>query len=309
MTKTWPFHFSKSWRMVLLWAMIPCVGFSQQKPQFTQYMFNLLAINPAYAGADDVLSLTFIDRHQWLGVENAPTTQTFSGHTLLRKKHIGIGLAIFNDKIGVYQDLKAISSYAYHIQTGSNSYLSLGLQAGIHYSRANYTSLQGNLIDPHLTNSLNDTYFDFGFGIYYRTPRFHIGVSAPEFNPKKITLNDNTIIQLGNTNYFLFTKYRFSLSENWDIEPSTLIKYLPSIPLSYDFNLNFIYRKVLSTGISYRANESMDFLIKAQVTRQLQFGYAYDYPISFLSKLSNGSHEFMVNYAFRFVRNNVDSPR
>jgi type IX secretion system PorP/SprF family membrane protein len=293
----------------LLFGGMPSIGFSQQKPQFTQYMFNILAINPAYAGAEDALSITFIDRHQWLGVENAPTTQTLSAHSLVRKKHIGLGLSIFNDKIGVYTDLKAITNYAYHVRIGNDSYLSMGIQAGIHNNRANYSSLQGSSLDPRLVNSINETYFDFGFGIYLRSPRFHIGISAPEFIPKKISLNDTLKIQLGSTNYFLFSKYRFPISENWDLEPSTLLKYLPGIPVSYDLNLNLIYRKVLTTGLSYRGSESLDFLLRAQVTRQLQFGYAYDYPISTSSKLSNGSHEIMVNYVFKYMRKNIDSPR
>jgi type IX secretion system PorP/SprF family membrane protein len=309
MIKTLPPSFTKLLFVLLLLGFRPCICFSQQKPQFTQYMFNILAINPAYAGAEDALSVTFIDRHQWVGVENAPTTQTLSAHTLVKKKHIGLGVSIFNDKIGVYTDLKAITNYAYHVKTGNDSYFSMGIQAGIHNNRANYSSLQSNSIDPRLINSINETYFDFGFGIYYRSPRFHVGISAPEFIPKKITLNDTLKIQIGNTNYFLFSKYRFPISDNWELEPSTLLKYLPGVPLSYDFNLSFIYRKVLTTGLSYRGNESLDFLLRAQVTRQLQFGYAYDYPISTSSKLSSGSHELMVNYIFKYMRKNIDSPR
>jgi type IX secretion system PorP/SprF family membrane protein len=295
--------------ITLIIVLTPEKTFAQQKPQFTQYMFNMLAINPAYAGAEEALSMTFINRHQWVGVENAPVTQTLSAHTLVRKKHFGLGIAVVNDKIGVYTDLKALTNYAYHIKMGKDSYLSMGVQAGIHNNRANYTSLLDKTVDPNLVNALNETYFDFGFGIYFRSPRFHIGISAPEFVPKKISLSDSVNIQLGNTNYFLFSKYRFSLSESWEVEPSTLIKYLPNLLLSYDINVNFVYRKVLTSGLSYRGNESIDFLLKAQVTRQLQFGYAYDYPISLSSRFSNGSHEFMVNYVFKYVRKNISSPR
>ncbi|MFM9840097.1 MAG: type IX secretion system membrane protein PorP/SprF [Cyclobacteriaceae bacterium] len=282
---------------------------SQQKPQFTQYMFNSLVINPAYAGADEALSLTFIDRHQWVGVENAPTTQTLSAHTLVRKKNIGLGLSIINDKIGVYQNLNALASFAYHIQTGLDSYLSAGIQAGFNNNRANYLSLQGNTIDPNLTNSINETYFDFGFGVYFRSPRFHIGISSPQFVPKQIAFDKGGTIQLGGTNYFLFSKYKVSLSDSWELEPSTLVKYITALPLSYDVNLNFIYRRILTSGFSYRVNESIDFLLRAQVTPQLQFGYAYDYPISNTTRISSGSHELMVNYVFKYIRKNVSSPR
>lgn len=286
-------------------------SFSQQKPQFTQYMFNTLVINPAYAGADEALSLTFIDRHQWVGIENAPTTQTLSAHTLVRKKNVGLGLSVINDKIGVYQNLNALAAFAYHIQTGRDSYLSMGLQAGFNNNRANYLSLQspGGPIDPNLANSINETYFDFGFGLYFRSPRFHIGLSSPQFVPKQVALDPAVNIQIGGTHYFLFSKYRMSFSANWDLEPSTLVKYIPALPLSYDANLNFVYRRVLTTGFSYRVNESVDFLLRAQVTPQLQFGYAYDHPIATATRLSSGSHELMVNYLFKYIRKNVSSPR
>jgi type IX secretion system PorP/SprF family membrane protein len=295
--------------VLILQGFVIREGLSQQKPQFTQYMFNSLVINPAYAGADEALSLTFIDRHQWLGVENAPSTQTLSAHTLVRKKKIGLGLSIINDKIGVYQNLNALSSFAYHIQTGLDSYLSMGLQAGFNNNRANYTSLLGNSNDPNLVNSINETYFDFGFGIYFRSPRFHIGLSSPQFVPKQIAFDKNTTIQVGSSNYFLFSKYRISLSNSWELEPSTLIKYVPILPLSYDFNINFVYRRILSSGFSYRGNESLDFLLKVQLTTQLQFGYSYDYAINNVARLNSGSHELMVNYVFKYIRKNVASPR
>ncbi|MBS1556020.1 MAG: type IX secretion system membrane protein PorP/SprF [Bacteroidetes bacterium] len=282
---------------------------AQQKPQFTQYMFNGLVINPAYAGADEALSLTLIDRHQWVGVENAPTTQTLAAHTLVRKKKVGVGLSVINDKIGVYQNINALGSFAYHIQTGKDSYLSMGLQAGFNNNRANYLSLQGNSNDPNLASSINETYFDFGFGIYFRSPRFHMGLSSPQFVPKQIVVDQSANLKIGDTHYFLFSKYRIPLSHNWDLEPSTLVKYVPALPLSYDVNLNLIYRRILTTGFSYRGNESVDFLLRAQVSPQLQFGYAYDYPIGPTTKLGSGSHELMVNYVFKYIRKNVSSPR
>lgn len=284
-------------------------GISQQKPQFTQYMFNSLVINPAYAGADEALSLTFIDRHQWVGVENAPTTQTLSAHTFVKKKKVGLGISIINDKIGVYQNLNALGSFAYHIQTGKDSYLSMGLQAGFNNNRANYLSLQGNSNDPNLANSINETYFDFGFGLYFRSPRFHIGISSPQFVPKQVSLDRVANIQIGGTTYFLFSKYRACLNANVEIEPSALVKFISTLPVSYDVNLNFIYRRIITTGLSYRANESIDFLLKVQLTAQLQFGYAYDHPIANATRISTGSHEVMLNYVFKYVRKNVSSPR
>jgi type IX secretion system PorP/SprF family membrane protein len=284
---------------------------AQQKMQYTQYMFNGLLLNPAYAGADDALSLTFINRNQWTKVENAPTTQTLTGHTLFKKKHIGLGLSIINDKLGVHKNLSAVTHYAYHLKTGVGSFLSFGIQAGVNNRKSDYASLVGyNSTDPKLYNPfITHTSLDFGAGLYFRSPKLHAGISAPELIPERITVNDSISIRLSKSNYFVFARYRIPVNDNIAIEPSVLFKYLHNVPLSFDINANMIYRKVLTMGLSYRKKESIDFLLKAQVTPQLQFGYSYDQSIGALSQLSNGSHEVMINYLFRFVEKNVTSPR
>ncbi len=304
-------HIKLFFLITLLVVVLVRHSYAQQKVQFTQYMFNGLVINPAYAGADESLSLTFIQRSQWTGVENAPNTQTLSGHTLFKKKQVGLGITLVNDRIGVHRNINALTSYAYHIRVGEKSYLSMGLQAGIKSFKSDYASLAssaGN--DPGLNSLvLSKTYFDFAAGIYYRSPRFHLGISAPELIPQSFNVNDTLSIRLSKANFFLFSKYSIPISENYDLDPSVLIKYLDGVPLSYDINLSMTYRKVLSLGFSYRKKESVDFIMKAQVTKQLQIGYAYDYPIGVVSQLTNGSHELMVNYLFRYVQKNVTSPR
>jgi type IX secretion system PorP/SprF family membrane protein len=284
--------------------------FAQQKVQFTQYMFNNLVINPAYAGAEEALSLTFIQRSQWTGIENAPSTQTLSAHTLFMKRNMGLGLTVINDRIGVHKNLNTLVNYAYHLKTGEHSFVSMGLQAGIHYRKSDYASLAGSSYDPKLFNPvISHVVFDFGMGLYFRSPRFHAGISVPGIIPENLTVNDSVSIALNRSTILLFSKYRIPLNEAVDAEPSFLIKYMAGVPVSYDINLNMVFRKVLTTGLSYRKDESVDFLLKAQVTPQLQFGYAYDYPIGEIATLSNGSHEIVVHYLFRYVQKNVSSPR
>jgi type IX secretion system PorP/SprF family membrane protein len=296
---------------VLLMVVPACDSLAQQKVQFSQYMFNNVVINPAYTGADEALSLTFIHRSQWTGVEKSPKTQTLSAHTLFMEKHMGLGLTLINDQIGVHKNLDAMANYAYHLKTGDQSYLSMGLQAGVHNRRSDYASLIGGANnDPKLFNSMiSHTFIDFGMGVYFRSPRFHWGVSAPELIPERITVNDTLSLQMSKVNLFIFSRYRIPLNENTDLEPSTLIKYMAGVPVSFDLNMNFVFRKVLTLGLSYRKRESVDFLLKCQLTPQLQFGYAYDYPVGEISRLSRASHEVMVNYLFRYVKSNVRSPR
>lgn len=283
---------------------------AQQRVQFTQYMFNGLVINPAYAGAEEALSLTFIQRKQWSKIEGSPSTQSFSGHSLFKKKQLGLGGMIINDKIGVHRNITALASMAYHLKVGELSYLSMGVQAGIHSKKSNYGSLAGNITDPKLYDaSVSYTAFDMGMGLYFRSPRLHVGISAPELLPESFSLNDTTSVRLSNVNFFVFSKYRITVSDHIDVEPSVLLKYLKGIPLSYDINFNLIYRKVLTLGLSYRKKESIDFMLKAQLTPQLQFGYSYDFAIGEVSRLSNGSHELMLNYVFKYTQSKVISPR
>jgi len=284
---------------------------AQQKVQFTQYMFNGLVLNPAYAGVDEALNLTFIQRKQWSGIEGSPSTQTLSAHTLFKKKHLGMGFSIVNDKIGVHRNLSVLTSYAYHLKVAEKSYLSVGLQAGVRSSKSNYGLVMSNTTtDPKLTNApISYASLDLGMGLYFRSPRLHVGLSAPEFLPDRFMLNDTTAVEISNANFLLFSKYIIPINENWDFEPSVLLKYHKGTPLSYDLNLNTIYRKVLTLGLSYRKNESIDFMLKGQITPQLQFGYSYDYPFGEVSKMSSGSHELMLNYVFRYAQKKMISPR
>ncbi len=284
--------------------------FAQQKVQFTQYMFNGLIINPAYAGVDEALSVTFIGRSQWTGIENAPSTQTLSAHTLFRKKQVGLGLTFVNDRIGIHKNINALTSYAYHIRVSEKSYLSMGLQAGIKTFRSDYGSLANAANDPSLNNIvLSKTYFDFAAGIFYRSPRFQLGISAPELIPQQFNINDTLSIQLNRVNFFGFSRYKIPVGQNYALEPSVLIKYLNGVPLSFDINAMMTYRNALSLGLSYRKKESIDFMLRAKVTPQLQFGYAYDHPIGEVKQISNGSHELMINYLFKYIEKKATSPR
>jgi type IX secretion system PorP/SprF family membrane protein len=297
--------------VILLVLLFAVQSTAQQKAQFTQYMFNGLVINPAYAGADEALSLTFIQRKQWAGIQNSPSTQSLLAHTLFKKKQTGLGFILINDKLGVHKNLNVLANYAYHLKVGEKSYLSMGVQAGLHNRKSDYASLMANSgTDPKLYNAaISNTSFDFGMGLYYRSPRLHVGISAPELIPETITLNDTLSIQLSKVNYFLFTKYLFVVNENINVEPSVLIKYLSGVPVSFDLNMNMIYRKVVTFGLSYRKSESIDFMLKGQITPQLQFGYSYDHSIGRVSNVSNGSHELMIQYIFKYVERNVTSPR
>ena len=282
---------------------------AQAKAQFTQYMFNGLILNPAYAGSDEALSLTFLNRSQWGAVPGAPVTQTLSAHTLVHKKRLGLGIYFMNDKIGAHKNQDLMGSVAYHLQVSTKATLSMGIQAGLNVRKSDYSSLMSNQTpDPRLQNSnFSQTYLNLGLGVFYRSPKWTVGLSVPQLMPERFT-EDTLSITWQKANYLLFSKYHIDLTSSLALEPVILFKYHAGSPLSYDINACLIIKKVLTMGLSYRKNESVDFLLKAQLTPQLQFGYSYDYGIGQFAR-DSGSHEIMINYVFRFTQDAIVSPR
>jgi type IX secretion system PorP/SprF family membrane protein len=282
---------------------------AQQKVQFTQYMFNELIVNPAFAGNDGALSATFVNRSQWVSVEGAPVTQTFSAHTFFSEKKIGAGLSFINDKIGVHKTQNINGDLSYRLVFSRTNFLSFGLRAGLSVRKSDYASIAGNSIDPLVSGAgFTHTSFTMGAGLYYRSQKFNLGISAPDLIPERISVSDTTSIQWRKAQYFLFARYLLTLNSSIDIAPSILIKYMNGLPISYDITASIIVKKVLTMGLSYRKKESLAFLLKAKLTPQLEIGYAYDFGIGKVASSSSGSHEAMLNYVFRYKKNIV-SPR
>ncbi|HMJ70253.1 MAG TPA: type IX secretion system membrane protein PorP/SprF [Cyclobacteriaceae bacterium] len=294
--------------MLITGWLLSMSSFGQQGPQFTQYMFNNLVINPAYAGADEHPSITIVARDQWSGLENAPSTQSFAAHTLVAKR-VGLGLTVVHDRIGVHKNTTATANYAYHLRAGKNAFFSMGLQAGVVNFRSDYPSLAGNSNDPLLSRYVKDTKLNLGAGIYFRSPRLDAGFSLPGLLSRKIQVNDTVLVKFRNADVLGYLRYRIPLNPNFTLEPSALVKYFPSLPVSFDANCMIIYKEVISGGLSYRNNESVDMIIKLQLTPKLQVGYGYDYPVGDGTILTSASHELMLHYVFRKNIRNVASPR
>ena len=285
----------------------------QQIGQYTQYFSNELILNPAFAGAHEALSLTAVHRSQWTGLDGAPSTQTLSAHSLIRNKHIGLGASVINDKIGIHRNLTFNTSYAYHMQVKTDAYLSFGLQLGVNHKQSDFGSVAGqvqNLNDPSISAfSETTTAIEMGTGLYYRDPKLHLGLSAPKLFSGKTRLNDSLSLDLNRPHYFLYGRYRVPINRNLKIQPGMLVKYLPGVPVSFDFHFAAIFNEVLLTGISYRSFESIDLALQAKVTPQLKVGYNFDYPIGKVGELSHSSHEIMLNYLFKFSRYKIKRPR
>lgn len=305
--KNIPDFFFNAMRAMLL-TMASLTVYGQQGPQFTQFMFNNLAINPAFAGVDEALSMTAVSRTQWSGIESAPVTTSFSAHGLVLDR-VGLGLTVIDDRIGVHAITSVTGNYAYHIKAGRSSYISMGVQGGVTRFVSDYPSIAGNSNDPKLANYINQTRPDIGAGVYFRSPRLDVGLSALGLLTRRMALNNTVSTKLQNADFLAYMRYRMKLSKTLTLEPAVLIKYFPGLLPSFDVNGSLVYRNVLTAGLSYRSNESVDLLFKLQLTTRLQLGYAYDHPLKSKTSLNRASHEVMLNYVFRKVHNNVAAPR
>ena len=287
-------------------------GWAQQEAMFTQYMFNGLALNPAYAGSHESLSATLLFRDQWTGLPQAPSTQTFAVHSPIRNAKIALGLQVIHDKLAIFEQYGVNGSYAYRIFTGKGT-LSLGLQFGFTSYHADLSDLiPQDPTDPVFQSNVSKTMPNFGAGIYYYTDRFYVGLSAPQLVTN--SLSDDIVEIDGDArqdrHYFLTVGHMFELSHNVKLKPNVLIKAVEGAPIQMDLNANVLFSDVLWLGVSWRSLSDFDALIELQITDQLLLGYSYDFASTTdLSRVNSGSHELMLNYRFRYAKNKVITPR
>jgi type IX secretion system PorP/SprF family membrane protein len=287
---------------------------AQQDPMFTQYMFNTLAINPAYAGSRNVVSATALVRSQWTGIEGAPKTGTFTIDAPIMDKRFGIGLRLLTDKLGVTQTNTAAASLAYRIRLDEGS-LSFGLQGNVSQYRADLTSValgSASSYDPAFAYNVNKTLFNFGTGAYYNTDKFYIGLSAQDLIPNTLSESNasgNRLAGKQSLHVFLSSGYVFPVAEDLNLKPSFLLKYVHGAPIEGDINGTLWIKDVIGIGAQYRTSSDVAGLLEIQATPQIRIGYSYDRSITRLQNFNSGSHEIMLRYEFGFERGKIISPR
>ena len=277
-------------------------------------MLDPLLINPAYAGADDALSLTMAHRNQWTGVQGAPKTTTLSGHTLFKNEHTGLGMNLVVDEINIHSNVSFSGIYSYRIKTGDKSYLSLGLNAGLNYHKSDYNALLVNINDPNDPNirfdKRSESAFQFGTGLFYKSPKFELGASAPILYSSNMNKNtEDSELPSALPHYFIFAKYKIKLSHGFGLNPSILLKKKSDWPMAYDINLEAEIKHALMVAVSYRSFETLSTIVQVRILPQLTFGYSYDIPLEDLQSRNFNSHEIMLNYIFKYKENSSVSPR
>ena len=287
-------------------------AFSQLLPVLDQYWLNGLAINPAYAGSQEALSIGLDARTQWVGFEGAPKTFTFSLHSPLRNKRIALGILVMNDRIGSRNETGFMFNYAYRIGIGAGK-LSFGLAAGLSHLSTNMDMVR--YTDPGdgvILNSQDKALLpEFSFGVYYYSEKYYVGFSMPTF--LKHPLNEaNGKYKISfdplATNYLLTAGYLFKLSDNFKLLPSMLFQTNPANQTQLDLNCSVIFQEKVWLGTSFRTNSSMSVLFQFQASKQFRIAYSYGFEFSELSNYQKGSHEVMLIYNFKY-KLDVFSPR
>ncbi len=285
---------------------------AQQLPLFSEYMFNTLEINPAYAGSRDALSITTMFRKMYTGFKTAPQSAFFAADMPIPGKRVGIGLKLLDDRDVITKTLGAQGVYSFKIPTGDYSNLSFGLQAGVYNFRTDFTKV--DVIDPNdpsFSQNVNSLNLNFGTGVFFNSETFYVGLSSPNLirNNFNAEFNTGAFSQLKQQMHVYFNSgYLFTLNNDFRIKPSFLVRGVVGSPISYDINTNFWIADILGLGVSYRNKSAIVGIIDLKLLKELHFGYAYDHSISEFNLISKGSHEVILRYEFSFKRMAI-SPR
>lgn len=288
--------------------------FAQTEPMYSQYMYNMLGVNPAYAGNREALSLNFFQRNQWLGIKGAPKTTSLSMDQSIKDGKMGWGLQVYDDELGIEAATGFNGMLSTRIKVSEKGILSGGLSFGM----MNY---RNNLIDVNNRNDPNDQSFirsdnqwnpSIGMGVYYNTDRFYAGVSTPNILKSRLASyeNMNTSIQKSD-DFHLFANagYVFDLNEEVKLKPSTMVKMVSGAPIQADINMNIWLKDILGFGGSYRTGDAFVGMVELQATSNLRFGYAYDMPFNPLKYFTKGSHELMLRYEIGNFKTKIKSTR
>lgn len=288
---------------------------AQIEAQFTQYMFNETFINPAYVGSHESISATLLYRNQWVGIEGAPKTQTFSIHAPLKNRHIGVGISAMNEEIGISHQLSVHAYFAYRILYPYSA-LSFGLGGGFSNQEERFsevkTIIQG---DQQFMVDVNKKFMpNSSFGIYYYNKRFYAGISIPRLMENKIIISSANSVVENKVNYKLWhynlaSGYVFDLKEDLKFKPSIFIKLVQNAPVEIDVNANFIIHDLLWLGAGYRSGDAVAALFGLQLRKNILLGYSYDYTLTPLKTYNSGTHEISLRYNFGYNKKLVISTR
>lgn len=289
--------------LIGLFLLVVIHANAQQSPIYSHFMFNRLAINPAYAGSQDQLNITALHRRQWENFDGAPTTSSLSAHTYLKEKNIGIGLLASNDQVGIHTDNRLYLVYAYKIKTKMGT-LSMGLQGGFSRLSSDFNKLNlKSEKDALMTGFRNDFNPNFGSGVYFSNQKFFAGFSIPYMLNNKLSNAEEALSQAKESRYYLLsTGVVLDINREIKVVPSALFRVQEGNAVGVDINANVVLSDILTIGATYRTEYAASVLMGLKMSENLSMGYAYDLNTSDIGKYSDGTHEFMLNYRIPYSK-------
>lgn len=287
----------------LVFLLLSFGAFAQQDIQHTQFMFNKMQFNPAYAGTKTTFNLSVLYRKQWVGIDRAPQTATFNADGVVFKKRIGLGLTVSYDEVGFTNRVSAETNYSYIIRFKQDYFLSLGIRASVHYTQIRWD--QADLIDNFDASipqsAVSRVLPNFGAGAYFQGRHFYVGFSVPHIfrNQGDFSIKFNGVVEPEFTQHFYFMGgFMFDLVKNVQIQQNFLLKYALNAPPAIDINLSFIFFQKVLVGVTYRIGDSIDAIVQWQITPQIRIALAYDFTITDLQRYNAGSIEAMIGCSF-----------
>jgi type IX secretion system PorP/SprF family membrane protein len=296
-----------------VWLMLFVViaANAQQDPGYTQYMYNTMSVNSAYAGSTGTLEATLLHRSQWTGIDGAPTTQSFTIDAPMANEKVGLGFSAINDKLGPSNELYLEGNFSYTISLAYDKKLAFGLKAGARMLNVDWT--KGRYYDPMdaLLNSNIENKFkpSIGAGLYLYSEKWYVGASVPSFLRGDYYDDVKEAVLSERLHYYLIAGYVFDLSENLKFKPAVLGKLVSGAPITVDLSANFLIQEKLTLGAAYRFDDSVSALAGFQISKSFYAGYAYDYTVSGLQKYNDGTHEIILRYQMPKKALQIKSPR
>jgi type IX secretion system PorP/SprF family membrane protein len=295
---------------LIIILLVGLTATAQQDPQYTQYMYNMNIINPAYAGSTGTTSIGALYRSQWVGLEGAPSTGTISLHSPVGKR-VGLGLSFINNKIGPIEETNAYADFSYTLPISEATKLAFGLKAGATFHNIGTANLAvSDPGDGFFAQNVNEVTPNIGVGAYYYKPnKYYLSASLPNMlNSVHLDVNGN---KYGSEvrHFFAAAGYVFNLSENFKLKPHAFAKLASDSPISFDVNANLFMYDLVEIGAGYRLEDSFSAMINFMLSPNMRIGYAYDSIQSDLNVVSNSSHEIFINFDINISPKVSRSPR
>jgi type IX secretion system PorP/SprF family membrane protein len=285
---------------------------AQQDPHYTQYMYNMSVMNPAYAGSKESISGGLLYRKQWVEIEDAPTTGTFFLHSPVGS-NVGLGFSAINDKIGPVEETNLYGDFSYTVNLGGEHKLAFGLKAGLTMHKIDFNTIYPTL--PDLNDDVfgsgnpNNSFLNVGSGIFYYTDKYYVAFSVPNMLKTKYLDFDGRQYGSEVLHYFVTGGYVFDINPNLKFKPFAMVKSSTNAPTSLDLSTNFLINDKLELGATYRLQDSFGAMVNFAVTPTLRIGYAYDHIVSDLNVVTPASHEIMLLFDINLSKKVSRSPR